>query len=85
MGSHERFSIDKDEWPVYKLFPKGGGDPIDGPKKAGVHSQAAAMGDKNSDVFCTRNAASNHMCHHLVVMIYVPVTVPMLAPTLNCD
>ena len=28
---HERYTIDKDSWPVYKLFPAGGGDPIDGP------------------------------------------------------
>lgn len=43
---HERFSIDKDEWPVYKLFPKGGGDPIDGPKKAdgSKDDQKAALG-----------------------------------------
>ena len=43
---HERFNIDKDAWPVYKLFPKGGGDPIDGPTKSegSKDEQKAALG-----------------------------------------
>lgn len=43
---HERYNIDKDSWPVYKLFPAGGGDPIDGPTKAegSKDDQKAALG-----------------------------------------
>jgi hypothetical protein len=44
--THERFEINKDDWPVYKLFPAGGGDPIDGPKKSegSKDEQQAALG-----------------------------------------
>ena len=31
---HDKYEINKDDFPVYKLFPKGGGAPLDGPKKA---------------------------------------------------
>ena len=33
---HRRsFKVSKDDWPVYKYFPAGGGEPITGPKLEG--------------------------------------------------
>lgn len=34
-ATHDRFKVSKDDWPVYKYFPAGGGEPITGPKLEG--------------------------------------------------
>lgn len=46
-ATHDRFGINKDDWPHYKFFPAGSLEPVDGPKKGGdggKDEQKAALG-----------------------------------------